>query len=561
MAAPDSTRTPRGRLALGALAGLLGAGAGVLLAELVSALLSGVTSPLLSVGNRFVDWTPQPLKDFAIETFGEADKAVLIGGMVLVVSLLAMVAGVIGVRRPRVAAGAFVLLVLVAGAASVTDRVAAAGALTRLVPVVVMLVVGLAALLLLLGLLRKPATDAASESPAPGVPAPGPASGRATDLSTEAKPRLLLERALPARVEGDELPAGFDRRAFLIAASAVTAVAAGGGLASRALGGAAAADRAAVTLPPSTDSIPLPSGAELDVRGITSYLTPNADFYRVDTALQVPQVPIDGWSLRIHGMVDEEVTLTFEDLLAMPLIERRITMTCVSNPVGGPLLGNATWLGVRTRDLLAMAGVSADADAVLSTSVDGMTIGTPLEALTDDREAMIAIGMNGEPLPLDHGFPVRMVTPGIYGYVGSTKWLAELEVSRFEDFEAYWTPRGYDEEAPIKMSSRIDVPAAFERVPTGTVVVAGVAWAQTVGIRSVEVRIDDGAWEQAELAAFDNRNTWRQWRYEWDARDAGGHTITVRMTDENGDQQVEERQGVAPNGSTGWHNIRVTVEG
>ncbi|MDP3970053.1 MAG: molybdopterin-dependent oxidoreductase, partial [Nocardioides sp.] len=338
---------------------------------------------------------------------------------------------------------------------------------------------------------------------------------------------------------------------------------AGGGLAARALGGAAAAgDRAGLTLPSPTDAgPPVPRGAELGIDGLTRYITPNKEFYRVDTALQVPDVPIEGWSLRIHGMVDNEINLTFQELLEMPLVERRITLTCVSNPVGGEYVGNAAWLGVLTRDLLEMAGVQDGADAVKSTSADDMTIGTPLTALTDDREAMIAIGMNGEPLPLVNGFPVRMVTPGVYGYVGATKWLVDLEVTRFSDFEAYWTPRGYSEEAPIKISSRIDVPRSFARVAAGTVTVAGVAWSQDRGITDVEVRVDDGPWEAARLAEDDNINTWRQWVYEWPDAQPGGHTLTVRATDATGTTQTEERAPIAPDGSSGWHNVRVTVEG
>ncbi|WP_068122154.1 molybdopterin-dependent oxidoreductase, partial [Nocardioides massiliensis] len=427
-----------------------------------------------------------------------------------------------------------VVLVVVAGAATVADRAASAGIAVRLVPVAVMLLAGLAALLGLLHLLGS------------RVVRPTTRDGASSGTRPEGTPP-----------EGRD----FDRRRFLAAAAAVSAAAAGGGLASRAIGGAAASDRAALELPAASDGAgPIPRGTVLDVDGITPYVTPNADFYRVDTALQVPKVPLDTWSLRIHGMVDSDIELTFEDLLAMPLVERRVTMTCVSNPVGGELVGTATWLGVRTKDLLAMAGVQAGADAVKSTSADDMTIGTPLEALTDDREALIVVGMNGEPLPLDHGFPVRMITPGLYGYVGATKWLVDLEVTRFADFEAYWTPRGYAEEAPIKLSARIDVPRSFARVRRGPVTVAGVAWAQPTGVARVEVRVDHGDWEVAELGTADTPHTWRQWRHTWDAGEPGGHTLVVRCTDTDGNVQVEERAPVAPDGSSGWHSVRVTVE-
>jgi DMSO/TMAO reductase YedYZ molybdopterin-dependent catalytic subunit len=303
----------------------------------------------------------------------------------------------------------------------------------------------------------------------------------------------------------------------------------------------------------------VPSGATLDVAGITPYLTSNRDFYRVDTALRVPDVPLDGWRLRIHGMVDQELDLSFEDLLSRRLVEQRITLTCVSNPVGGDYLGNATWIGVPLRDLLREAGVRDGADAVKSTSADDFTAGTPLSALLDaDRGAMVAVAMNGEPLPQAHGCPARMVTPGLYGYVSATKWLVDLEVTRFADFEAYWTSRGYAAQAPIKTSSRIDVPRSFAKVRAGRTPVAGVAWSQDRGITAVEVRVDGGPWAQAELAAEDNVDTWRQWVWQWDA-EAGNHTLEVRATDATGYTQTAERASIAPDGATGWHSVNVSV--
>jgi DMSO/TMAO reductase YedYZ molybdopterin-dependent catalytic subunit len=378
----------------------------------------------------------------------------------------------------------------------------------------------------------------------------------------DGKPRILVRELLPEHVEGDDLPASFDRRGFLAAAAAVGAVAAAGGVVRQAFGGsAAAAARGDITLPsPATPSPALASGASLDVPGITPFLTPSSTFYRVDTALSVPDVPVDGYTLRIHGLVDKEIELSYEDLLKRRMIERRITLTCVSNPVGGSYLGNATWLGIPVRDLLEEAGVRPGADAVKSTSADNMTIGTPLHALDDPkRDALIAVGMNGEPLPLKHGFPVRMVVPGLYGYVSATKWLVDLEVTRFADFKAYWSTRGYSVKAPIKTSSRIDVPNSFAQVKAGNrVPVAGVAWSQDRGIRSVEVRVDGGPWQQAKLADSDNIDTWRQWVWMWDAK-PGSHTIEVRATDDTGYTQTQKRASIAPNGSTGWHSVSVTA--
>jgi DMSO/TMAO reductase YedYZ molybdopterin-dependent catalytic subunit len=503
------------------VAGLLAGAAGLGAAEAVAALMTGVTTPVVAVGNRAVDAAPRPVKEWAIATFGDADKVVLVGGVVAVVALSVTFAGALGVSRPRAAAAVFLGLSAVAGGAVLTDRTAGASPAARSVPVVVLVATSVAALVLLLRTLR------------PAAPA--------------------VER--PA-------PPGFDRRAFLGAALAVGAVAATGGVVGRVYGGPmAAASRLGVRVPaPDVAAPALAEGMTLDVPGITPYLTPNRDFYRVDTALRVPDVPVDTWRLRVHGLVERELDLSFEDLLSRQLLERRITLTCVSNPVGGKYVGNATWIGVPVRDLLREAGVRPGADAVRSTSADGLTIGTPLSALDDDgRDALLAVAMNGEPLPLEHGFPVRMVTPGLYGYVSATKWLVDLEVTRFADFEAYWTSRGYAEEAPIKTSSRIDVPRSFARVQAGSVPVAGVAWSQDRGIERVEARVDGGPWQVTRLAEEDGVDTWRQWVWDWDAT-PGNHRIEVRATDSTGYTQTPERAPIAPDGSTGWHSVTVTVE-
>ena len=547
----------RKRNLAGALAGVLAGAAGVAVAEAVAALPTGVTSPLLAVANRAVDETPRPLKEFAIETFGSADKAVLIGSVIATVALLAAMAGVLGVRRPPVAVGVFLLLSAVAAAAAITDRSATASTGLRILPVLALVVTGLVAVLLLIRPLR---TSPADRSRIPAEPSKGPPTQGTTSVETleSGKHRVLLRD----HVDGDELPAAFDRRSFLKAALAVSAVAAAGGLVSRQFGDlAAAASRASVTIPqPSSAAAAVAEGVSLDIPGITPFLTPNETFYRVDTALRVPDVPVESFTLRIHGMVDKELELSYEDLLSRRLVERRITITCVSNPVGGDLMGNATWIGFPMHELLAEAGVQDGADAVKSTSADDFTIGTPLPVLLDkEREALVAVAMNGEPLPIEHGFPVRMVTPGLYGYVSATKWLIDLEVTRFADFKAYWTTRGYSAEAPIKTSSRIDVPKSFARVKAGKTPVAGVAWSQDRGIEKVEVRVDDEDWAEARLAGEDSINTWRQWVLDWDAT-PGSHKLEVRATDSTGYTQTSRREPIAPNGSTGWDSVDVIVE-
>ncbi|MCL2585048.1 MAG: molybdopterin-dependent oxidoreductase, partial [Streptosporangiales bacterium] len=303
---------------------------------------------------------------------------------------------------------------------------------------------------------------------------------------------------------------------------------------------------------------PVPAGVDLKVGGLTSFFTPNSDFYRVDTDLLVPQVSPDQWTLRISGMVDREIELTFDELLRLPLIEHDMTLVCVSNEVGGPYTGNARWLGASLPALLRRAGVRRGADQVLSTSTDGMTISTPVDTIMDGRQALVAVGMNGQPLPLQHGFPARMLVPGLYGYVSATKWLTSLEVTTFARNRAYWTQRGYAQQAPIKTESRIDVPRPLARVKAGRVAVAGVAWAPHRGISGVEVKVDGDPWRTATLAPAAGTDTWRQWKLAWDAS-PGLHTLQARAADGTGAMQTSQRAGVFPSGATGWDSVVVTV--
>ena len=370
------------------------------------------------------------------------------------------------------------------------------------------------------------------------------------------------DRGLRSRTPSENpAPDGFDRRAFLIAVMASSAVAAVGFGTSRAFGDVGARSRDSITLPKAADGVsPLQQGMRLDnVRGITPYVTANGDFYRVDTALSVPQIDAGNWRLKIHGLVDEEIELSFAELLDMPLVERRITIACVSNEVGGHYAGNATWLGVRISDLLDQAGVDPDADAVKSTSVDGMTIGTPLEALTDDREALLAIGMNGEPLPLEHGFPVRMVVPGLYGYVSATKWLVDMEVTRFDDFSAYWTDRGFDAEAPdqdVQPDRRTQVVRqARRRQERRRRRRLGPEHRHRRRSRSASTatpgRKPGSPTRTASRPGGSGSTS--------GTPTPGSYTIAVRATDKNGDTQTSRRVPPRPNGATGWHSVSVNV--
>jgi DMSO/TMAO reductase YedYZ molybdopterin-dependent catalytic subunit len=302
----------------------------------------------------------------------------------------------------------------------------------------------------------------------------------------------------------------------------------------------------------------LASGTDLG-KGAVPFVTPNAKFYRVDTALAVPEVDPKTWTLQVHGRVDREVPLTYAQLVARPLIERWITLCCVSNEVGGDLISNARFLGARLADVLREAGIHADADQLVATSADGMTIGTSTAAVLDGRDAMLAIGMNGQPLPLNHGFPVRMIVPGLYGYVSACKWIVDLEATTFADTDAYWVARGYAAHPPIVLSSRIDTPKSTARLPVGqSIAVAGIAWDQHVGVSAVQVRIDDGAWQEARLAPVPSIDTWRQWVFPWSVPSPGTHRIAVRAVSADGTKQDEIARDSYPAGATGLHQITVT---
>ena len=322
-----------------------------------------------------------------------------------------------------------------------------------------------------------------------------------------------------------------------------------------------ASGRAEVALPAAAEALPaVPEAAELGVEGLSSVVTPNEVFYRIDTAfLGVPHVDIQEWALSIEGRVDSPYSISYFDLLDMPLMERDVTLSCVSNEVGGDLVGNARWLGVPLADILDRAGVRDDAEQLVGRSVDDFTVGFPVEAVYDGRDALIAVGMNGEPLPMEHGFPARLVVAGLYGYVSATKWISSIELTGWDDFDAYWIPRGWAKEAPIKTQSRIDTPTQGASMAPGTRQVAGVAWAPTRGISKVEVRLgDDAEWVEARLAEPLSDNCWRQWVVDWDAP-AGTHQLQVRATDGEGNLQTDELRPPAPDGATGWHYIQVSV--
>jgi DMSO/TMAO reductase YedYZ molybdopterin-dependent catalytic subunit len=492
------------RTLLGAIHGIVAAATGIAVAELTAAATRPQGGPLVAVGGAVIDATPTAVKEFAVRELGTNDKPALLAGIALVLVLLAAQTGVAATRW-RVSALVGGVLLGATGAAAALSRPAAS-----LVDAVPSLLGAAMAGLILWWL-------AGSRERLPVVP------------ETGVDRRLVLRLAL-------------------LAAGAGVAEAAALGLHARRVS-AAGQSREAIRLPAPADPAP-PAPA-----GLT---TANRVFYRVDTALNVPRIDPADWRLRIHGMVDREIEVSLADLLRRPLIERDITLNCVSNEVGGPYVGTARWLGVPLAALLREAGIRAGADQIVARSVEGMTIGTPLSTALDGRDTMLAVGMNGEPLPLEHGFPVRMLTPGLYGYAGACKWVTELELTTFDRFDAYWVERGWAREGTVKTASRIDRPRPFARVTPGQVTVAGVAWAQRRGIAAVEVSVDGGAWRPAELLPTASVDTWVQWRYSW-AATRGSHSLAVRATDRTGAVQPEARVTPFPDGATGWHTITVTA--
>ncbi|WP_424466723.1 molybdopterin-dependent oxidoreductase [Pseudoclavibacter helvolus] len=551
--APVRARRVRSRAAVpAAFAGVGAAVLGVGLGELAAAFLQTTASPVVAVGALLIDLAPPWAKDTAIALFGTADKIALIALVAVVVLVLAALAGVLEWRRPpwgRVVLG----LIAAFGAVAVATRTPFSP-LDTVPPLLAMVVAVLALQFLAKQLVH--AEDRAQTRAHEPVGAPADTRASASGATSRAAGRIHQDEAPAA-------PVGVDRRRFLVYAGAsviVGAIAAASGAVLSAGTRAVTAVREAIALPQAAvKAAAVPAGAQLDIPGLPPVVTPNSDFYRIDTALSVPLVNPEGWSLRIHGLVDNEVTITWDELLALPLEESITTLMCVSNEVGGGLIGNALWLGYPLRELLKRAGPHADADMVLSKSVDGWTASTPLGALTDDRNAILAVGMNGEPLPSEHGFPVRMVVPGLYGYVSATKWVVDLEVTRFDRVNAYWTDRGWSAEGPIKIGSRIDVPRGGS-VEAGPTTIAGFAWQQHTGIEAVEVQIDDGEWQATQLAAPISDDTWLQWKLDWDAQ-AGEHTVRVRATAKSGEVQTDAIANVVPDGATGHHEITVNVTG
>jgi DMSO/TMAO reductase YedYZ molybdopterin-dependent catalytic subunit len=511
-----------------ALVGLISAAVGLGMGELVAGLFKSLSSPIISVGDKAIDLVPVPLKNFAIRTFGTHDKQALLLGIGAAIAAFAALVGIVGSRKRNLGVTGLVAFGALGSAAAVSGRT---GTLSDALPSAVAAIVAISSLMFLLGLLQRQGSSASNV-----------VSAQVNDQTANAQ-------------------SGLSRRGFLVGSTSMAAAAALFGGVGRSLQSAtgAVASRAKALIAKPKAALPeAPAAISAEALLTASpFFTPNKDFYRIDTALVVPKIDANTWKLKVKGMVGEERTYTYQDLLDRDLVERDITLTCVSNEVGGILMGTARWVGVPLRELLDEARADEKATQIVGRSVDGWTSGFPVSTAMD-RDAIVALTMNGEALPFSHGFPARLVVPGLYGYVSATKWLTEIELTTMEAFDSYWVPRGYSKEAPIKMASRIDVPRGLATIPAGPAAIAGVAWSQTVGISKVELSIDSGEWFEADLADAQAKDTWRQWSYKWDAP-TGRHDIAVRATDANGKLQVEERTAPLPNGATGWHSIIVLV--
>ncbi len=534
-ATSDADARPGGVL-WAALAGFLAAAAALATGEFFSGLSSSIPSLPVAIFDVLVDFSPQGVTSWSRETFGTNQKTVTVVGIVATTLLLGAIVGVASRRNRRIGIGAFVAAGLFGGWAAARSPLSSA--FWSWVAALATIAVGLFVFTRLLRSLPGSAADVADARTI--------GASDADDLG----PALF---ASPAR-----------RRFFGLAGGAAVFALFGTAIGRSLRNGQnveAARTQVAAQLgnSPSAALDAVPASETFDaVDGVSTLITPNDDFYLIDTAFSPPQVDPADWNLTIKGMVDNEISLTFDDLLAMDQIEEVITLSCVSNEVGGGLVGNAVWTGVPLATLLDMAGVQEGAGQIVGRSVDDWTGGFPTEVAYDGRPAMVALTMNGEPLPVQHGFPARLVVPGLYGYVSATKWLSEIELTTWEGYDGYWIPRGWAKEGPIKTQSRIDVPNNGATVPAGPTAIAGVAWAGKRSVDRVEVRIDDGEWIEATLSGELSENSWRQWMINWDAP-PGDHAVHVRATDGDGDTQTPDRTPVAPDGATGHHAIRVRV--
>ena len=524
---------------MGALAGIAAAAAALGFSQWVEGA-SDIPGLVLAVGEWVVDYTPGWVVEWSIEDLGSAGKGNLLPGITLISFLVAAKLGDVSLRTSRLwgvlgftAFGFFGAFAAGRNPQSPT----VAGWFWSLFATGL----GITTLIVLVGIARRTIAEPRDDQLA--SPLNPPRSRRAFLAWSGGAGAVALVGVGLGKATAGPSAAELARDAIVLPTATTTTPAA----TSTTTTEVAAATPGAVTAEPFTSPA-----------GLSRWITPNEDFYRIDTAFSIPQVDPAGWTLNFTGMVDTPYALTYDEILGMDLVDQAITMSCVSNPIGGDLVGNAVWTGIPLVDLLERAGVQPGATQVTSRSVDDWTSGFPTELLGDGRNALLAVGMNGEPLPIRSGFPARLVVAGIYGYVSATKWISEIRMTTWEDFNGYWINLGWSKDGPIKTTSRVDVPKNQARIAAGVTPVAGVAWAPIRGISAVEIRIDNNDWIACDLARPGSDETWVQWKSDWDAPE-GTHQIAVRAFDGNGDVQPIGPKTVAPDGAEGWHQIVVEV--
>ena len=548
---PSRTAVPT---AVAAAAGVVSAAVALGVGEAVTGLEGPGPSLVTAVGTEFIDRFAASLKDLAVRLFGTNDKPALVVGIVITSLLLGAVFGIAAARRFAVGVVGFVGFGAVGLWAYLRDPLGTTG--TGIAAAVAAVAAGVASLAVLLRLAARTSEsvgDDVIDVIDDGVDARGTAGvvdGVAAGGTIVAAPPSPMDVGRPRR------------REFLVGAAVLGVGAASTAVLGRRLRSSSSAEatRRSVAIPRPASSRPAPASQPFAVPGLSPYITPNTDFYRIDTALVVPQVEVGTWRLDITGLVDRPFSLTYDELLRLDAVEEAVTLQCVSNEVGGDLVDNAVWQGVPLAALLERAGVRNEASQIVGRSVDRWTAGFPTDIARDGRVALVAYAMNGEPLPTRHGFPARLVVAGLYGYVSATKWLREIELTTWDSFDGYWISRGWAKNGPIKTMSRIDVPGGGDRLAAGRTAIAGVAWAPARGVRAVEIRIDDDEWRPCRIGDVASENTWVQWLYEWDAA-PGDHEISVRAIAADGDVQTGDIASPAPDGATGWHTRRVRVDG
>ena len=525
-----------------ALSGMVGAALALASGELVASLTNKTTSLVLAVGEFIVDVTPGDVVRTSIETLGNSQKIVLLSAITVISILFGGFLGLLSRKHSDLSYLLFILFGIFGGWTLNRDPLTSTTAALSLSATATL--IGLSAFVFLNNILDQP-INTSLEDPKNRYADRRQFLSWATGISVAAGAmtgtgRFLLKDDTIQNIRENIVLPDIEEKTGLLKSDTTTP---------------ASPTPATTTLPDEKDFFTFSEMNEIE--GISPYITSNKDFYRIDTALRVPTIEPADWSLTLNGLVENPYELSYDEILEMDLVKKDVTLTCVSNEIGGPLVGNAVWSGVPLSEIISKSKPLPEAQQVMCHSVDGFTAGFPIENIFDGRTALLAVGMNGRPLPVIHGFPARLVVAGLYGYVSAVKWIKRIEICTWDGNDGYWIPRGWSKKAPIKISSRIDVPRE-RRINSGINAVAGVAWAPLSGVKTVEVSFDSGPWQECNLGVSLSGESWSQWAYKWDAK-PGKYEIKVRAIDNNGVIQSSNLASPAPNGAEGYDQISVRV--